>query len=145
MKLDLRSAYNLVHIQEGDEWKTAFSTTSGHFQYCLMPYGLFCEPNVFQCLINDLLRDMVGHYVITYIDDILIYSPNEESHVEHVKAVLSWLLNNHLYIKAKKCEFLVPQVAFLGYVISIKGVTMDVDKISTVTAWPTPTTVKELQ
>lgn len=82
-KLDLRSAYNLVHtIRKGDEWKTAFSTTSGHYMYQVMPYGLSGTPLVFQCFINDILRHFLGTFAIAYIDDILIYSRNYKKHVK---------------------------------------------------------------
>ena len=73
-KLDLRSAYNLVRIWEGDEWKTAFSTTSGHYEYLVMPYGLKNVPAVFQSFVEVILRDLHGQGVVVYIDDILIYS-----------------------------------------------------------------------
>lgn len=76
-KLELRSAYNLVYICEGIEGKTAFSITSGHFEYCMMPYGLSCKSSVFQYLINNMLMDMLGQYIIAYTDDILIYSPDK--------------------------------------------------------------------
>lgn len=88
-KLDLRNAYNLVCIREGDEWKMAFNTTSGHFHYRVMPYGLSSAPSVFQCLINDVLRDFFGKCVIAYIDDILVYSLSYDTHVEHVRLVLA--------------------------------------------------------
>ncbi len=71
-KLDLRSAYNLIRIREGDEWKMAFSTTSGHYEYLVMPFGLVNSPSVFQAFINDVFRDMLNRWVIVYIDDILI-------------------------------------------------------------------------
>ncbi|KAL0173541.1 hypothetical protein M9458_029509, partial [Cirrhinus mrigala] len=73
-KLDLRNAYNLIRIREGDEWKTAFSTTTGHYEYRVMPFGLVNSPSVFQSFINDVFRDMLGRWVIIYMDDILIYS-----------------------------------------------------------------------
>ncbi|XP_053499602.1 uncharacterized protein LOC128619445 [Ictalurus furcatus] len=144
-KLDLRSAYNLVRIREGDEWKTGFSTTSGHYEYQVMPYGLSNAPSVFQCLINDVLRDMLGHHVIAYIDDILIYSDSREEHVHHVRQVLQRLLRHQLYVKAEKCEFHRTTIAFLGYVISPEGISMDQEKVQAVVSWPTPTTIKELQ
>ncbi|KAI2645252.1 Transposon Tf2-6 polyprotein [Labeo rohita] len=144
-KLDLRSAYNLIRIREGDEWKTAFLTTRGHYEYRVMPYGMANSPAVFQSFINEIFKDLLNKYVIAYIDDILVYSKTEEEHVDHVRTVLSRLLQNQLYVKAEKCEFHVHQTSFLGYHISHQGVKMDITKIQAVTEWPRPTTVKELQ
>lgn len=84
MKLDLRSAYNLIRIREGDEWRTAFSTTSGHYEYLVMPYTLSNAPSVFQALVNKVFRDMIGSQVAVYIDNILVYSANLEDHIAHV-------------------------------------------------------------
>lgn len=81
-----------------------FSIWMGHFEYCVMLYELSCTL-CDQCLINDMLRDMLSHYVIAYIDNILTYFLDEENHVKHVKAVPGRLLDNHLYVKAEKCEF----------------------------------------
>ena len=72
-KLDLRNAYHLVRIREGDEWKTAFNTPTGHYEYLVMPFGLTNTPAVFQMLINDLLRDMLNKFVFVYQEDILIF------------------------------------------------------------------------
>ncbi|KAI2644715.1 Retrotransposon-derived protein PEG10 [Labeo rohita] len=99
-KLDLRSAYNLIRIKEGDVWKTAFLTTRGHYEYQVMPYGLANAPAVFQSFINEILKEFMNKFVIAYIDDILIYSKTETEHVTHVHAVLSRLLENQLYVKA---------------------------------------------
>ncbi len=144
-KLDLRSAYNLIRIREGDEWKTAFSTTSGHYEYRVMPFGLANSPSVFQALVNDVFRDMLSQFVIVYIDDILIYSDSLDTHVKHVRAVLKRLIQHQLYAKIQKCEFHQTQISFLGYVISSEGVTMDDSKVQAVLNWPKPTTIKELQ
>ncbi len=84
-KLDLRCAYNLIRIREGDEWKMAFSTTTGHYEYLVMPFGLSNSPSVFQAFINNVFRDMLNQWVIVYIDDILIYSETYEEHVRHVR------------------------------------------------------------
>ena len=72
-KLDLRNAYHLVRIREGDEWKTAFNTHLGHFEYLVMPFGLTNAPAVFQNLVNDILRDMINKFVVVFLDDILIF------------------------------------------------------------------------
>ncbi|KAK3507162.1 hypothetical protein QTP70_009295 [Hemibagrus guttatus] len=89
-KLDLRSAYNLVRIRKGNEWKTPFHTTHGHYEYCVMPFGLTNAPAVFQALINGVFRDLLGRGVIAYIDDILVYSTSMEEHVCQVREETRW-------------------------------------------------------
>ncbi|KAK3544783.1 hypothetical protein QTP86_027479, partial [Hemibagrus guttatus] len=139
-KLDLRSAYNLVHFHKGDEWKTAFHTTHGHYEYRVMPFGLTNAPAVFQALINGVFQNLLGKGVIAYIDDILVYSTSMEEHVRQVREVLTRLQQHHLYVKLEKCEFHRTTVTFLGYVISRQGVEMDVVKVRAVTEWPAPAT-----
>ncbi|KAK3518688.1 hypothetical protein QTP70_008569 [Hemibagrus guttatus] len=144
-KLDLRSAYNLVRIKKGDEWKTAFHTTHEHYEYRVMPFGLTNAPAVFQALINGVFQDLLGKWVTAYIDDILVYSASLEEHVLHVWEVLSRLQQHHLYVKLEKCEFHRSTMTFLGYVVSRQGVEMDEVKVRAVTDWSAPTTVRELQ
>uniref|UniRef100_A0A4W5K0J5 Gypsy retrotransposon integrase-like protein 1 n=1 Tax=Hucho hucho TaxID=62062 RepID=A0A4W5K0J5_9TELE len=144
-KLDLRSDNNLVRIREEDEWKMAFSTTSGHYEYLVMPYGLMNAPSVFQAFVDEIFRDLHGQGVVVYIDDILIYSATRAEHVSLVRRVLGRLLEHDLYFKAEKCLFFQQSVSFLGFRISTSGVEMESDRISVVRNWPTPTTVKEVQ
>ncbi len=79
-KLDLHNAYHLVRIREGDEWKTAFNTPRGHFEYRVIPFGLSNAPAVFQALVNDVLRDMLDQFTYVYLDDILIFSHSLQEH-----------------------------------------------------------------
>ncbi len=144
-KLDLRNAYRLVRIKEGDEWKTAFNTHLGHFEYLVMPFGLTNAPAVFQCLVNDVLRDLLDKTVFVYLDDILIFSSSMEEHISHVQDVLKRLLENKLYVKAEKCEFHVPSVSFLGFVVEKGQLRPDPSKVEAVKDWPVPTTRKQLQ
>src|SRR5690606_10294399 len=90
-KLDLRGAYNLVRIKEGEEWKTAFRTRYGHFEYLVMPFGLTNAPASFQSLINNVLREFLDRFVIVYLDDILVYSKSLDDHIAHVTQVLELL------------------------------------------------------
>ncbi|KAI3364400.1 hypothetical protein L3Q82_010825 [Scortum barcoo] len=125
-KLDLRNAYHLVlRIRDGDEWKTAFNTPTGHYEYLVMPFGLTNAPAVFQALVNDILRDMLNKFVFVYLDDILIFSKNKEEHVHHVQAVLQRLLENSLFVKAEKCEFHASSVSFLGFIVGRGSLQMD--------------------
>ncbi|KAK3506497.1 hypothetical protein QTP70_003044 [Hemibagrus guttatus] len=110
-----------------------------------MPFGLTNAPAVFQSFINGVFKDILGKWVIAYIDDILVYSTSLEEHVHHVREVLSRLQRHHLFVKPEKCEFHQTTMTFLGYVIMQQGVEMDVTKVQAVTEWPSPTTVKELQ
>ncbi|KAL0148604.1 hypothetical protein M9458_056151 [Cirrhinus mrigala] len=144
-KLDLRSAYNLVRIREGNEWKTAFVTPTGHYEYLVIPYGLSISPSVFQTFMNEVFREFLHQFVVVYIDDILIYSRNMAEHRQHVQQVLLKLCQHQFYLRLEKCEFHQPSVQFLGYNISAEGVHMDQGKVNAILKWPQPQNIKELQ
>jgi len=144
-KLDLKDAYHRLRIREGDEWKTAFRTRYGHFEYLVMPFGLANAPATFQAYINHAMVGLLDVVCVVYLDDILIFSQNEEEHEEHVKMVLERLRQYNLYANLKKCQFKTKSVEFLGFVVSTEGVSMEPSRVQTVQEWPTPTSVRELQ
>ena len=144
-KLDIRVAYNRVQMKEGDEWKTTFQTWYGHYEYCVMPFGLANAPVTFQGFINYALQDLLDICCIAYLDDILIYSDDDTEHVEHVWAVLKHLQKHGLYVKLEKCEFHTWCVGFVGYVVTPNGVLMEEDHVSTIHDWPEPQTHREVQ
>ncbi|SNX88162.1 related to Gag-pol polyprotein [Melanopsichium pennsylvanicum] len=144
-KLDLKAAYNLVRIANGDKWKTAFGTQLGLYEYLVMPFGLANAPAHFQSLINTIYRNIIGVYVVVYLDDFLIFSDNEKEHIEHVRTVLSRLKVWRLFAKLSKCVFHTDTVEFLGYIIKPSGIEMDPDKIRTIKEWPMPESIHDIQ
>jgi hypothetical protein len=143
--LDLRHAYYLVRIAEGDEWKTAFRTRYGSFEWLVMPFGLTNAPSAFQRFMNDIFSDMLDVNVIIYLDDILVYSNDPAEHKKHVHEVFRRLRENGLYCKAEKCHFNKDTVNYLGFVLSKDGLTMDPSKVQTIQDWPEPRKVKDIQ
>ena len=144
-KIDLRSAYNLIRIALGDEWKTAFRTRYGHFEYLVMPFGLTNAPATFQSYINEAIREYLDEFCVAYLDDILIYSNSLEEHTGHVHKVLEKLLKHGLYAKLEKCQFHVQEIEFLGYVLSPTGVTISQKRIATILEWPVPKSIHDIQ
>lgn len=144
-KLDLRGAYSLARIKEGDEWKTAFRTRYGHFECLVMPFGLTNAPAAFQHFVNNVFRDILDIKVLVYLDDILIFSEHSDQHLQDVRLVLERLIKHGLYAKAEKCEFSVTETQFLGFTVSSDGVSMSQDKIDSIMSWPKPRSVKDIQ
>ncbi|KAH6597805.1 hypothetical protein BASA50_004150 [Batrachochytrium salamandrivorans] len=141
--LDLRGAYNLLRIKEGDEPKTAFITKYGQFEFLVMPFGLANAPAQFQRMMNSLFRHMISKFVLVYLDDIVVYSDNLKDYKEHVRQVLQVLKDNNLFCKAEKCDFHKSEIRDLGYIISPNGTSMDPSKISAVQDWPTSKKVRD--
>ena len=134
-RLDLRAYFNQIRIKEGDEWKTAFRTWYGLFEFLVMPFGLTNAPATAQRFMNDVLREYLDQFCVVYIDDILIYSRNREEHIEQVKKVLLKLEEAGLFIKPEKYEFFVNKNSFLGFIISEDGIEMDPEKVNAILNW----------
>jgi hypothetical protein len=144
-KFDIPSAFHRIRIKEGDEWKTAFRTHKGHYEYLVMPFGLTNAPATFQAYINNVLREYIDVFVCVYIDDILVYSRTLEQHVEHVRKVLHALRKYNLRLKPSKSEFHTQRVKFVGCVMTPGKVEVDPEKIERVKEWPVPSSVKDVQ
>ncbi len=145
-QLDLTNAYHRMRIKKGDEWKTAFRTHYGHFEYQVMSFGLTNVPATFQGYINKILVEKLDVFVIVYLDDILIYTESKgEDHVQAVRWVLDQLRKHSLYANLKKCCFYQDEVRFLGYIVSHQGIRMEEERIKAVRDWPELQSVRDIQ
>ncbi|GJV38502.1 putative reverse transcriptase domain-containing protein [Tanacetum coccineum] len=143
-KIDLRSGYHQLRVQEEDVPKTAFRTRYGHYEFQVMPFGLTNAPAVFMDLMNRVYKLYLNKFVIVFIDDILIYSKDEKEHEEHLRQILELLKKEELYAKFSKCKFWIPKVQFLGHVIDCHGIHVDPAKIESIKDWASPKSPTEI-
>ena len=143
-KIDLHHAYHLVHIANGDEWKTAFRTHYGSFEWSVIPFSLTNAPMAFQRFMNNIFSDLSDICIVIYLDDILIYLNNMSKHYQHVKEILKRLYKAGLYAKAEKCKFHSKLVEYLGYILFPFGLTMSDNKIKIIQDWLESKKVKDI-
>lgn len=144
-KLDLRSGYHHIRLAPGEEYKTAFQTHLGHYEFLVVSFGLTGGPNTFQFAMNHTLAPGNRKYVIVFFDDILVFSITFKEHLQHLRLVLSMLAKHQWKVKLSKCAFAQRQVGYLGHIISSAGVSTDPTKITAIDTWPTPANVKEVR
>jgi hypothetical protein len=144
-KIDLRSGYHQIRIDEDDIDKTAFRTRYGHYEFLVLPFGLTNAPATFMELMQQIFHQYLDTFVIVFLDDILVYSKNKEDHDKHLRIVLDVLREHKLYAKLSKCDLYKPSVTFLGHIVSSDGVHMEPEKVKAIQDWPTPKSVKEVR
>jgi hypothetical protein len=144
-KIDLCFGYHQIKIRASDIPKTAFSTRYGLYEFLVMSFGLTNAPAYFMYLMNSVFMPELDKFVVVFIDDILVYSKNEEEHAGHLHVALQHLREHHLYAKLSKCDFWLKEIKFLGHTISQAGMAVDPDKVQEVMNWKPPTTVHQIR
>ena len=104
-KIELRSGYHQVRIKDEDIHKTAFRMRYGHYEFVVIPFGLTNAPATFMCLMNSVFSKYLDKFILVFLDDILVYSKNEEEHEEHLRLTLQLVREHQLYAKLSKCDF----------------------------------------
>ena len=144
-RLDIRQGFHRIRMDPKSSELTTFRTRYGTYKYNVLPFGLTNGPAAFQRYINDVLMDYLDKFVTGFVDDLLIYSQNEEEHVEHVKKVLQRLREAGLQASIKMCEFHVTRTRYLGFILTTEGIEADPAKTDVVRSWTAPDTVRGVQ
>jgi hypothetical protein len=137
-KFDLTASYNQIPIQQQDRWKTTFITSQGLFKFNVMHFGFSNTPPHMQRYMEHILQPVEHRNIQVYLDDIPAFLKTREEHIQTLKMVLQWFREEKLFAKAKKCEFLLPEIDLLGVKVSVKGFCMEEKKVTQVREWKPP-------
>ena len=142
--LDLRSGYYHIALDQESKAKTAFVTPFGKYEFNTVPFGLAQAPAYFQQLISIVLQDC-SDFAMAYLDDIIIFSQNEEDHLKHIEIIFKKLKKADLKLKESKCDFFKREIHYLGHLISVDGIQPLPEKLESIHNMPKPRSPKEIK
>jgi len=143
--LDLKSGYHQITLAECDREKTSFSVNGGKYEFRRMPFGLKNAASIFQRTIDDILREQIGKFCYVYVDDVIVFSEDENSHIRHVDWVLKSLHDANMRVSTEKSRFFKKSVSFLGFIVTNNGATTDPEKIKAIQEFPEPKNIFEVR
>jgi hypothetical protein len=143
--LDVASGFWHINIHPPDREKTAFVTSYGTYQFRVVPFGLTNAPAQFCRAMDETLRDLLWNICLVFVDDIIIWSEDFDTHLENLQLVFDRLIKGGWSLKLSKCQFCMTQITYLGYVISEGKLQMDPEKIRAIVEWPPPQNLRQLQ
>ncbi len=144
-KIDFKTGIHQIRVKPEDIEKTAFNNKYSPFEYLVMPIGLCNAPATFQSLIKRIFYDWLHVFMIVCMDDLLIFSKDEKSYLKHLNIVLSRLQDHQLYISRKKCEFMKPEISFLGVTVGRERIEVDSEKVHALQNWAKPMTLTDIR
>lgn len=143
--LDFLNGFWNLEVAEKDRHKLAFTCPLGHYEYCRLPFGWTNSPGVFQRELSNALRPVLGKCAMQYLDDIVIYSKDFESHLRDIEAVFKIIRKIGVRLNPEKCTFMMDELKFLGFLVSSKGVATDPKSIEPILNYKAPRNVEELR
>ena len=133
--MDLQSAYYQVRLKPEDVPKTTFTTPRGLFEYTVLCFGLTNAPGTFQAVMNDVLKEVIGKFVLVYLDDIVIFNKNAKEHVRVVLELLMRCSSGSTSCMQSLCSFMQSEVKFMGHIVGAQGLQVDPKKVAIVQDW----------